>query len=63
VTIWGTVAKYLSEETGGSLCLLTFPFEGGIVHDSSTLNTTHLPEFVLLLRDTIGDHATVGAGV
>jgi hypothetical protein len=59
VTSRGTVAKYLSEE--GRLSFFTFPFEGGIVHNGSTLNTAHLAEFVFLLRDTIGDHATVGA--
>jgi hypothetical protein len=51
-----------SAKRRGRLCLLAFPFDGGIVHDSATLNTAHLARFVLHLRDTIGDHATVGTG-
>ena len=58
--------KRLEEPEGKAnqaLYFLAFLFEMvGIQHDAPTFNTANLAEFVLLLRDTIGDHATVGTG-
>ena len=73
----GTVAKYLSEGRdtvsrerslrvatlmGGGLRFLGFPLEVRIGDDGSTFNTVHLADLVFLLRDGVGDHATMCTG-
>ena len=57
MTSQGTVAKYLSE--GSGLRSLGFPLEVRIGNDAPTFNAAHLAGLVFLLRDAIGDQATV----
>ena len=45
--------RSLKKRTKPALCLLPFPFEVGIRHDSGTFNATHLAGIVFLFRDTI----------
>jgi hypothetical protein len=47
---------------GGGLCSLGFPLEVGIGNNARTFNTAHLAGLVFLLRDAIGDQATVCTG-
>lgn len=47
---------------GGGLRSLGFPLEVWIGNDAPTFNTAHLPGFVFLLRDTIGDHTIMCTG-
>ena len=78
VTSQGTVAKYLSEGRDtvsrerslrvttlmrGGLRSLGFPLKVGIGNDAPTFHAAHLAGLVFLLRDAIGDQATVGTGV
>ena len=60
MTSQGTVAKYLSE--GSGLRSLGFPLKVRIGNDAPTFNTAHLAGLVFLLRDAIGDQATVCTG-
>ena len=72
-----TVAKYPSEDRDTvsrerslrgrncwekGLCSLGFPLEVRIGNDAPTFNTAHLAGLVFLLRDAIGDQATVCTG-
>jgi len=75
VTSRGTVAKYLSEGRdtvsrerslrvttligGGGLRSLGFPLKVRIGNDAPTFNTAHLAGLVFLLRDAVGDQATM----
>ena len=47
-------------ETG--LCFLGVPFEVWIMNDALTFNTAHHAGPLFLLRDGVGNHATVRAG-
>ena len=60
MTSQGTVAKYLSE--GSGLRSHGFPLKVRIGNDAPTFNTAHLAGLVFLLRDAIGDQATVCTG-
>jgi hypothetical protein len=79
VTSPGTVAKYLREgwdtvsrerslkrvrlKGRRGLCSRGVPLEVWVGHDAPTFNTAHLTGLVFLLRDAIGDQATVRTSV
>ena len=60
----GTQARLKSRNTcrEEGLCSLGVPLEVWIRNDALTFNTAHLVGIVFLLRDAIGDYATVCTG-
>ena len=74
----GAVAKYLSDgrgtitrtsslrittlDGGRGLCSLAVPLEMWVGNDAPALNTTHLAGLVFLLRDAIGNQASMHTG-
>ena len=64
---WNTVSRERSLRVatlmgGGGLRSLGFPGEARIGNDAPTFDTAHLASLVFLLRDAIGDQATVCTG-